>query len=105
MGRCGTKTVRMEYRNISLELCSLLYTIARTVYHSYGVTSDEGSLRYTPRHTDEHHKWCTHRHRTQSHHFRLCPLYYLYVVGVSGRVLCRMSYLQLAREKMMDERI
>lgn len=89
----------MEYGNISLFFCSLLYRHARWIYQ-YGHSYDAKYLEY---YSEQYREWGTNRRTDESYSHRLSPLCCIYVERVGRRILCRMSYLRLAREKMMDE--
>lgn len=103
LGRRSTEEICMGYWNISLEFCTLLHSPPRAIYRSDGVTSDDSSLRYPQSYSGKYSKWCPDSCGDESNYIRLCPVYHIHVVGVSRRILCRMSYLCMARPKRVDE--
>lgn len=103
LGWRGSKTICLEYRNRSFDARSLLYPPALILYHADGMTAVSRGFGYSRSHPSEYPQWSSHRHTDESDDHRLSALHHLYVVRVSRRVLCRMSYLRMARTKVMDE--
>lgn len=94
----------MEYRSRTRRIRPLLYPHARWIYRTDGVTTDGCCHEDHDSNTRKYKKQRTHRRTDESYYHRLPPLYHLHVERVSRRILCRMSYLCLAREEVMDER-
>lgn len=103
LGWRGTKTICLEYRNRSFGSRSLLHPSSLRIYHPDGMTSAHSRLGHSRSHPSQYPQWSPHRHTDESDDHRLSALYHFYVVRVSRWLLCRMSYLCLARTKVMDE--
>ena len=104
LGRCCTKTICLEHRYLPLWIRTLLYAPSRAIHRSDGVSTGESCLRHTRSYSGKHSKWSRDSRRDESDDPRLLHLYRIHVVRVCRRLLCRMSYLCLAREERMDER-
>lgn len=103
MGRCCAKEIRMEYRYSALTIRTLLHTHPWWLCSTYRMTTDDGSISDTRSYSSQYSKWRTHSHTDESYDNCLSPLYYIYVVWVSRRILCRLLDICMARTKMMAQ--
>ena len=104
LGRCRTKEICLESWALSLEFCTLLYSASWEIHRYFCSRTGKGCLMSPCWSCRKYRSKCAYSASNEPCNYCVCIVYHLYVAWIGCGILRWMSYLWMARQKMMDER-